>query len=156
MKALVVQEVLQRGIFEDEKAREIEEYALTLQSQANWESVWMLDGVCIDMSCSSKYSEKVAILRAQVTFESPIRLSYILSLIENPDARLKWDHRLQHMSVMYIAEGNYYVKHTILTSTCPIVTCEYVEKCQIREVETEIRLAYYSIDHPVRTILGLY
>ena len=153
LKALAVQEVLQRGIFEDEKAREIESYALTLQSQANWNSAIAIDGVSIDTCSSSKYSSNTTVIRAQITFEPRIRLSYILALVENPDARAMWDGRLQHMSVVYVAEGNYYVKNTVLSS--PVLIREYVEKCQIREVGTELRLAYYSINDPVKVILGL-
>jgi hypothetical protein len=155
LKALAVQEVLQRGIFEDEKAREIESYALTLQSQANWNSVISLDGVSIDTCSSSKYSSNTTVIRAQMTFEPRIRLSYVLALVENPNARAMWDGRLQHMSVVYVAEGNYYVKNTVLVLASPVIIREYVEKCQIREVGTELRLAYYSINDPVKVILGL-
>lgn len=155
LKALVVQEVLQRGIFEDEKAREIESYAQSLQSQGNWNSIISVAGVSIATCPSSKYSSNGSIVRAEVTFEPRIRLSYVLALVENPDARAAWDGRLQHMSVVYVAEGNYYVKNTVLVQTSPVQTREYVEKCQIREVGPELRLVYYSINDPVNTIPGI-
>jgi len=150
LKALAVQEVLQRGLFEDEKAREIENYALQIHSQANWESIYALNGLCIDTCPCSQYSDKDRVLRIQVDFAHRVSLSFLLSLIENPDARERWDYGLKHMSVLYVAEGNYYVRKSVFALAAPVAAREFVEKCQIREVGTELRLAYYSVDHPVR------
>lgn len=155
LKALAVQEVLQRGIFEDEKARDIESYALELHCQANWERKCTLNNLCIDSCPCSKYSDKHRVIRAQMAFDHSLSLPALLALIENPDAREKWDYGLQNMSVLYIAEGNYYVRNSVFLLTSPILAREFVEKCQIREVGTELRLAYYSVNHPVRVKPGL-
>ena len=145
VEALVVQEVLQRGVFGDINAREIEAYALKLMEQGNWKTGLSLEGVTIDVCSSSQYSDLSVVIRAQTTFQSDTSASYLLSLIETPDLRIKWDHFLTHMSVIYFAEGNYYLKNTVFARSGLMINKELVEKCQVREVGAELRMVSYSV-----------
>lgn len=149
VRALAVQDALQRGQFIDPKAREIEEYVLSLEAQANWESLSTMDGVLLDVLRESRYSDSHPVIRARLHFEKEIRLNYLLAMIENPDIRAKWDYSLQQMSVLYVADANYYVKNTVICMTSPLITREFVEKCQVRQLDSELRLVSFSVEHEV-------
>ena len=149
-RALAVQDALQRGHFLDNRACELEEYVLGLQREQGWKSLWTLQFVIIDMLSGSRYSSQ-PVFRANIHFNRPLRLSYLLALLESPDIRARWDYNLQHMSVLYVAEENYYLRNSIIWTTFPIVISrEFVERCQVREIDGELRLVTYSTDHPVR------
>ena len=152
MRALAVQDALQHGNFIDQKARELEDYVVSLQAQANWETLSTLEGVIIDVLKESRYSDSHPVIRAKMHFERTIRLSYLLAMIENPDIRAKWDYSLQQMNVLYVAEENYYIKNTTIWLTSPLITREFVEKCQVRKLESELRLVSFSTTHEVRTM----
>lgn len=148
-RALAVQDALQRGHFLDSRACELEAYVLDLQQEQGWKSLWTLQSVYIDMLTGSRYSSQ-PVFRAKLHFSRPLRLSYLLALLESPDIRARWDYNLQHMGVLYVAEENYYLRNSVIWTTFPtVISREFVERCQVREIDEELRLVAYSIDHPV-------
>jgi len=151
-RAMAVQDALQRGHFLDTRASELEEYVLDLQQEQSWKSLWTLQSVDIDLLMGSRYSAG-PVFRAKIHFSRPLRLSYLLALLESPDIRARWDYNLQHMGVLYVAEENYYLRNSVIWTTFPVVISrELVERCQVREIDGELRLVAYSTDHPVPSI----
>lgn len=149
VRAMAVQDALQHGHFLDPRARDLEDYILALQLHTQWEPLWVLDGVIIDSLSGSQFSEKQPVIRIRVHFDCKVRPSFILAMLENPDLRAKWDYSLQRILVLYVADENYYIKNSVMWTTSPLQTREFVEKCQVREVDNELRLVYYSVTHPV-------
>lgn len=146
---MAVQEALQRGYFLDMQASELEEYALSLQKRRPWKALWTLPGVNIDLLPDSRFSQQ-PVFRIQLQFKQHLRLSYLLALLESPDIRARWDYNLQHMSVLYVAEDNYYIRDSVVWTSFPsVISREFVERCQVREVDDELRLVSYSVDDPV-------
>ena len=148
-RAMAVQDALQRGHFLDNRACELEEYVLDLQQELGWKSLWSVPYVCIDLLLGSRYSPQ-PVFRTKLHFNRHLSLSYVLALLESPDIRARWDYNLQHMSVLYVAEENYYIRNSVIWTTFPVVISrEFVERCQVREIDGELRLVAYSTDHPV-------
>ena len=150
LQAIVTQDTLTHGYFLDPKARELEAYVISLQAQSNWQLLDSHDSIRIEGLPDSRYSPSTLVFRAEVRLSPRIKPNLAVMVLDNPDFRTQWDSSTREMTVVYVADENAYLRNYVLRPEPPMEEREFLEKCQIRVVEGELRMVWYSIDDPVR------
>jgi len=140
--------LIRAGDYPDMHFSALEEYILTLESSEKWRLIDQPQtGVVGKKLPRSKFNGEVPVFHLTMDFPQAIPGEFILGMLEEPDWRSDWDHRVEQMNRIYLSAEDCFLHYMLIKCNAPLKNREILVRQRVRREGPEVRVTFQSTTH---------